>query len=259
MPLMEEFEAFGQWLFRWRSYLPLVTVALLLAALAGFDYPLGSHLLDQIWEVFCLGLSCLGLGARALTIGYAGTRTSGRNTVRQVAETLNTSGMYSIVRNPLYLGNFLMVLGVVMFYRVWWLPVIYTLLFALYYERIIFAEEMFLRRRFGAPYVEWASKTPAFLPRFRQWITPASRFDWKKLLRREYHGLMALVASMFALEITGDLYAGHGFDLDAFWAVLLSAGALSYGVLRFLHKHTKVLRRSDGETLRHGVRPDLGA
>ncbi len=54
MPLIEEFELEGQWLFRWRSYLPLVMVAVMFGGLEYFDYPYGSHLLDQLWEVLCL-------------------------------------------------------------------------------------------------------------------------------------------------------------------------------------------------------------
>src|SRR5262245_10107591 len=120
MPLLEEFESSGSLLFRWRSYLPLVPAVLIFFGLAHFDYPFGSHLLDEIWELICLAVSFLGLAIRALTIGSAASRTSGRNTTEQVADRLNTTGMYSIVRHPLYLGNFFIVLGVVIFYRVWW-------------------------------------------------------------------------------------------------------------------------------------------
>jgi hypothetical protein len=167
--------------------------------------------------------------------------------------------MYSIVRNPLYLGNFLIVLGVVLFHRIWWTPVIYMLLFALYYERIIFAEEMFLRRKFGKEYLDWAAKTPAFLPRVRQWATPGVPFDWKKVFRREYHGVMAIVASMFVLEVAGDLSTGHGFDVDVMWKFLLLTAALCYSALRFLHKYTAVLRRDDGQASRQKLPTDLRA
>jgi protein-S-isoprenylcysteine O-methyltransferase Ste14 len=257
LPLIEEFEALGHWLFRWRSYLPLATVALLFWGLAYFDYPFGSHFLDQIWEVLCLGVSFLGLIVRSLTIGWAASRTSGRNTARQVAESLNTTGMYSIVRNPLYLGNFLMVLGVVAFLRIWWIPLIYMLLFALYYERIIFAEEMFLRRKFGRNYLDWASKTPAFFPRFSQWKAPGLPFAWKKVLRREYHGVIAIVAGMFVLEVLGDLYIRHAFNVDTMWKILLPLATLAYGVVRFLHKRTSVLRDVGTRSSKHDLPHDL--
>lgn len=242
MPLIEEFESVGHWLFRWRSYLPLVTAVLLFCGLQYFSYPFGSHFLDELWEVLCLSVSFLGLVVRALTIGWSASRTSGRNTAQQVAGTLNTTGMYSIVRNPLYLGNFLMVLGVVIFLRVWWIPLIYVLLFALYYERIIFAEEMFLRPKFGKEYMEWAAKTPVFFPRLRLWKAPALPFSWRKVFRREYHGMTAVVASMFVLEILSDIYSGHGLSIDMIWRIVLPATFAGYFVVRFFHKHTSLLQ-----------------
>jgi protein-S-isoprenylcysteine O-methyltransferase Ste14 len=242
MPLIEEFESTGHWLFRWRSYLPLATVAFVLGGIEYFNYPYGSHLLDELWEVLCLMISFSGLAVRALTIGYATSGTAGRNTKGQVAADLNTTGMYSIIRNPLYMGNFLMVLGVMLFLRVWWIPVIYMLVFALYYERIIFAEEKFLRNKFSARYMDWASQTPAFLPRFNRWQAPELPFRWRKVLRREYHGLIAIASSMFLLEAAGDLYLGHGFEIDTLWAIFLPLAFGSYLVIRFLHKRTGVLR-----------------
>ncbi|MGB8874133.1 MAG: hypothetical protein WCC75_12145, partial [Desulfobaccales bacterium] len=50
-------------------------------------------------------------GSVSLPWGLPPRGTSGRNTQGQVAETLNTTGIYSLVRNPLYLGNFLIWLG----------------------------------------------------------------------------------------------------------------------------------------------------
>ena len=207
-----------------------------------FDYPYGSHLLDRLWEVLCLGVPLSGAAVRAVTIGYAADRSSGRNTLHHVADNLNTTGMYSIVRNPLYLGNFLMVLGVMLFLRVWWIPLIYVLVFALYYERIIFSEEMFLQRKLGRKYVEWASRTPAFLPRFTLWQPPTLSFRWKKVLRREYHGVLAIAAGMFILEIAGDFCAGHALEVDTLWAIFLPLALGSYLVIRFLHKRTDFLK-----------------
>jgi protein-S-isoprenylcysteine O-methyltransferase Ste14 len=156
MPLAEEFENQGTWLFRWRGFLPLVLIPLLLVALRHFRWPLDSFALHEAWEFACLGLSILGLAIRVMTVGYAPAKTSGRNTKRQVAAQLNTTGMYSIVRHPLYLGNFLIGFGVVLVQMVWWLPVLYILLFWLYYERIMFAEEAFFSSAICREYKEWA-------------------------------------------------------------------------------------------------------
>lgn len=242
MPLLEEMESSGNWLFRWRSYIPLLYIVILFSGLPYIQYQSGSHVLDQLWEVICLCVSFLGLAIRALTVGSTPRRTSGRNTKLQIADSLNVSGIYSIVRNPLYLGNFFIVLGVMMILRVWWIPLIYILFFTLYYERIIFAEEMFLRRKFGQEYLDWASATPAFIPRLKQWKPPSFPFSWKKVIRREYHGLLAVVFAQFLLEIVGDYYIKRRFSLDLLWVWIVSLTLLAYLVIRILHKKTRLLK-----------------
>ena len=241
MPMIEEMESTGNWLFRWRSYLPLFLMVLILASFSYFRYPFNSHRFDEVWELVCIGTGLLGLGIRVLTIGFVPRRTSGRNTSKQVAETLNTTGMYSIVRNPLYLGNFFMGLAVALFLRAWWLPLVYGLVFMLYYERIIFAEEAFLRRQFGDTYIEWASRTPAFVPRPSQWRKPDLPFSVRTVLRREYHGFFGLIISLFAVEQALELYMRHGWHVDPMWMWIMSLSAGFYLAIRLLSKTTSWL------------------
>jgi protein-S-isoprenylcysteine O-methyltransferase Ste14 len=242
MPLNEEFEKTGSWLFRYRSYMPLTFLAIIIASFPNFSYPFHSSFLDELWEVFCLVVGFFGLVVRALTVGYAPRNTSGRNISRQIADTLNTTGMYSIVRNPLYLGNFFMGLAVALFLRVWWVTVIYSLLFALYYERIIFAEEIFLRGKFGKNYLEWASRTPAFIPNLFLWKKPELHLSGRTILRREFQSLYGLVISLFILEETLEIYMGHSFSIDSMWAWIISISSIFYTVVMFLHLRTNLLR-----------------
>ncbi len=241
MPLVEELSRSGNWLFRWRSYLPLFLLAIIVSSLHYFSYPYGSHYLDNVWEGVCLCISFLGLSVRILTVGHAPRRTSGRNTKSQVAEILNTKGMYSVVRHPLYMGNFLMGMGVFLFLRIWWVPLIYALAFVLYYERIMFAEEMFLREKFGESYMDWANRTPAFLPHLRQWQRADISFSWKIALKREYQTLFALILAMFCLETASDWYLQKKIILDPLWVILLGIGFIFYCVVRAIRKWTKWL------------------
>lgn len=241
MALREELERSGNWLFRHRSYLPLVMFVPILLALHGFHYPSGRHDLDLAWEMLCLAIGLAGLGIRALTVGFTPAGTSGRNTAGQVASSLNTRGMYAMVRHPLYLGNYLMWLGPALFPRVWWAPVLLSLVFWLYYERIMFAEEEFLRRSFGAEYEEWAATIPPFFPHRLRWIPPTLPFSMRNVLRREYSGFFGLIATFMILEIVSDYEATGGFRLDPVWAAIFAASLVIYLVLRTLKHRTRIL------------------
>jgi len=243
MALYEEFTKTGNWLFRWRSYipLPLIVFGIILVKVKSFDYLGHSRTLDFIWEIICLFVSFFGLAIRIYTVGHAPKNTCGRNTHKQIADVLNKSGLYSIMRHPLYFGNFFIGLGISMFIHLWWASLIYVLVFWLYYERIMFAEEDFLRKKFGTEFDEWAKHTPAFLPKFSNWRRPDLSFSLKTVLRREYTGFFVIIASLTFLEITGDLVTEGKPDFDLMWIVLFSGGLVTYLILRTLKKKTKIL------------------
>ncbi len=238
MPLREEFENVGNWLFRWRSYLPLalsgvLALGLIQNRLDGFVPPLG-------WTLACFAISLVGLGVRIATVGFTPRGTSGRNTDGQRADELNSSGIYSTVRHPLYLGNFLMWLGVAMYCQLWWLAVIVSLLFWIYYERIMFAEEEYLRRKFGESYVNWAARTPAFIPSFRNYRPPNLPFSFRNVLKREYSGLLGVVMAFAAMGVCERLVVEGRFALDPTWQWICLGGVVLYVLLRTVRKQTRL-------------------
>ena len=84
--------------------------------------------------------------------------------IKKIRE-LSTGGPYSFVRNPLYVGNFLMGLGFCLFVPNWLLSLVYTLLFAFFYVGTVRKEEVVLTNLFGQNYLNYKSKVPAFIPR----------------------------------------------------------------------------------------------
>jgi len=243
MPLREDLVRQGNWLFVRRSFLPLLAAPLFVVAISHFSYLLASHKADLIWEALCLVVSLFGLAIRAITTGYTPKRTSGRNTKKgQVADLLNTDGMYSLVRHPLYLGNFFVALGPVMFLRAWWLVLAYVVAYWIYYERIMFAEEEFLREKFGDAYVEWAERTPALLIAFERWRPPLGRpFSWRTVLKREYQTLFLLILVCAGLEVVGDAVVEHRLVLDGVWMVALCAALAFFAIIRLIRKRTRLL------------------
>ncbi|MEW6602752.1 MAG: isoprenylcysteine carboxylmethyltransferase family protein [Nitrospirota bacterium] len=243
MALREEFAKSGNWLFRWRSYFPLLILPLLLVALGQSKYLEHSagETAEYIWEGFCLLVSFSGLLVRCIVVAYAPKRTSGRNTEHQKAEVLNTTGLYSTVRHPLYLGNFLIFLGMVLFVQVVWFAMLAVLSFWLYYERIMFAEEEFLRGKFGDMFLQWAEKTPAFWPRFGNWQKPALTFSFRNILKREYTAFFLIIASFTLLDIGGDVFTMGELQIDVVWLTLFIIGLIIYLVLRTLRTKTRIL------------------
>ncbi len=241
MGLREEFETTGNWLFRRRGVLPLLLFPLLLVAARESTYPEGNHKLDLAWEAVCLLLALTGLALRIGTVGFVPRDTSGRNTGGQLAGSLNTSGFYSVVRHPLYLGNYLMWLGVALFARAWWAPVIVSLVFWLYYERIMFAEEEYLRRKFGPLYTAWAAITPAFLPRPALWRAPGVRFCLLTVLRREHSSLLALMASLTVLEVASDYSYTGRLIIDPVWGTALTVTLVLCLAIRAVKHRTRLL------------------
>jgi protein-S-isoprenylcysteine O-methyltransferase Ste14 len=245
MTLKEQFERAGDRFFRWRSYLPLLMAGLFMAALLDKPSSWENSPGARWWALSCLGVSLVGLGIRFFTVGFAPRGTSGRNTREQVADSLNVTGMYSILRNPIYLGNAVIWMGLSLFIKSWWLTIIIVLFFTVFYERIIFAEEHFLQEKFGEAFFNWARQTPAILPNFKNWQPPVLPFSWKSALAREYGTFYAIIVSFTLVKFMGDWFSTKKVTIDGMWAIIFGVGTLIYVTVRILKKKTKVLSTVD--------------
>jgi len=243
MTLEDKMARQGEWLFRHRSYLPLILLPLIIVAL--MHKPSverwGGSSAENAYEAFCILISFAGLFIRCYTVGHVPAGTSGRNTKGQEASRLNTSGIYSIVRHPLYLGNFIIYLGVILFAQSIWLLLVGMSFFALYYERIMLAEERFLKEKFGEDFLRWAETTPAFFPDFKKWKANDLPFSMRNVLRREYSGFFGIVASFTAFKLIRTAFLGEGFNIGTGWIVLFASGLVVYLVLRTLKRKTRLL------------------
>lgn len=248
MPLQEELEKQGVWLFRHRGTLPLAILGI--GGLLYFRTEMNPEtflLEDTPYEIYfnsaCVLISLIGLGIRVYTVGHSPKNTSGRNVEEQVAATLNTTGTYSIVRHPLYLGNFFMWLGPALITGNYWFVIAFCLFYWIYYERIMFAEEQFLRKKFGNTYVAWAENVPAFIPNFGQFIKPDVHFSLKKVLKKEKNGLAAIFLIFCAFDIAGQ-YITHQTNYNPFLIAACALTFLFYFLIKFLSKQTTLLNES---------------
>ena len=152
-------------IFFYRGYLQGLFIALLVSYV--WFFPVHSLLggrLDTFADVVGIGSLVLGAILRMWAVSHPGRHTRSR-TIK--APSLITAGPYACVRNPIYLANFLIGLGlVVLAEAIVWVP-FYFILFGLPYRKIVDQEERFLRNRFGDEFDRYCEAVPRWLPRLK--------------------------------------------------------------------------------------------
>ena len=154
---------------------------------------------------------------------------------------LRTTGLYSLVRHPLYVGNTLTAFGFACFTTTWYLPVIVALLGILYHERIASREEVFLEGRFGEQFLQWVERVPAMVPRLSGYVPSATPFVWRRVLGREFHGLLVIGSVLFVLDVARSALATGRVAFDPFWTGFFLLTAAVFVVCSLLKKHTRAL------------------
>lgn len=244
MALKTEFATQGNFLFRYRSYFPimLLPLAAWVIYLQRGDAIFESSSLLKL-EYLAIIICTVGLIIRIITVGFTPANTSGRNTAQgQVADTVNTQGMYSLVRHPLYVGNFFMWLGIAVLTANFWFILSFIFAYWLYYERIMYAEEDFLTTKFGSRYTDWTAVTPAFIPRLGGWKGSDLTFSIKKVLKKEKNGLFAIFLLVWIFDIyVNYLKSGQFivFTTHLFWLMALTG--VTYFILKVIKKYTNIL------------------
>lgn len=194
----------GRFLFRHRG---VVFTAIVLGVLL-FSTPrhlFGQAGLDGRMDVVGVLVALLGLAVRAVTIGYEYIVRGGRN--RQVyADHLVQGGIYAHTRNPMYLGNGLLILGWALIVNAPQFYLIALPLTLLFYAAIIAAEEAYLREKFGAEFEAYCARVNRILPRltgFRSSVEDM-RFNWRRVLVKDYNTMFLSVLLLAGLVLWDD-------------------------------------------------------
>ena len=241
MALIQSFEKQGNFLFKYRGQFPVFLFVLSVPFIYLTDYTLINYKEHNLFMLIAILISVLGFCVRFYTIGTTPKGTSGRNTKEQVAEVLNSSGMYSTVRHPLYLGNYLIWLGISLASFNIYFVIIMSLLFWIYYERIMFAEERFLERKFGEDYLNWASKLPVFLPSILNFKKSDTTFSVFTVLRREYASVLAAVVGFVFIEILRNYFSTNNWSISDVTVYVLCGTIIIVLILRSLKHYTSLL------------------
>lgn len=134
-----------------------------------------------------LAITILGQAIRGATIGLAYIIRGGKNK-KVYAEDLVTTGIFSHCRNPLYVGNILMLAGVGILSNSLLYVVIMIPFFLFVYQAIVLAEENFLRNKFGEQFNSYCVNVNRWVPRLKGMQTTFSSmdFNWKRYINKEH-------------------------------------------------------------------------
>jgi protein-S-isoprenylcysteine O-methyltransferase Ste14 len=191
----------GHALFKTRDV--LFPVVLLLVALGTRPRLVrGDVRLDHWIDAAGFLVALSGEALRTLVIGLEYITRGGQN--RQVwANSLVAGGMFAHSRNPLYVGNLLIITGLAIVHNGWAMYLFVLPLFLLIYAAIVAAEEEYLHERFGDAYTEYCQRVPRWFPSLRGLAATvrAGRFDWLRVLRKEYGTPFAWMSGFFLLLI----------------------------------------------------------
>ena len=185
----------GGWLFRHRTSLP-GPVALAIVMLPG----------SESASPFLVGAGV------AVTIVGELIRLWGVHHIGAISRTrserlgpLVASGPFALVRNPLYVGNVLLWVGLAIAARMLWLAPIVLVLLALEYHAIVRWEETLLESRLGQAYREYAARVPRWIPSFNRADRGLRRategFSWSATMFSERGTLIAIAAGYLLLWI----------------------------------------------------------
>ena len=122
-----------------------------------------------------------------------------------------------------------------------WFIIVFILVFWLYYERIMYAEEQFLRRKFGEEYISWSEGIPAFIPKFNGFIRPSLSFSWKKIIKKEKNGIFAMFLIFCAFNLTGYWIRPEYIHVNYALIALAALTGISYIVIKIIKKTSGIL------------------
>ena len=172
----------GNFFFKIRSFTPIPFILALL------------YFAEPAWHTTPIGILFIVVGEflRIWAVGYAGGTT--RATSLGAARDLVTTGPYSYVRNPLYLGNFLLSFGICIVANVLWLIPVLIIGYFIQYLPIITVEEGYLQKSCGTVYQIYQEQVLRFLPQFRPYSSPSAHdFSWARAIKSEKRTLTAII------------------------------------------------------------------
>lgn len=220
--------SYGRWLFKHRNK---VFTVIMLALLLGLPPLTVAHdvRIDRWLDVLGIVIAAAGQVLRAAVIGLEYIKRGGVNK-QPHADKLVTGGMFAHCRNPLYVGNLLILAGLFVIHNH---PLVYLLggLFYLTaYHAIVAAEEDYLRNKFGPDFDAYCAQVPRWNIRWRGLATTMSSMEmnWKRMVQKDYGTAYFWMAGAALLLTIERLRADStGYVADSMVAPMAGLAALT--------------------------------
>jgi len=233
----------GNFFFKYRNWLFIILYLLLFIP----SPPLFSEKIfgEQffLWPLIIgLTVTISGQAIRGATIGLAYIIRGGKEG-KVYAEDLVTGGIFNHCRNPLYVGNILMLLGVGILANSLIYVLIVMPLFILIYQAIVLAEENYLRNKFGEKFDQYCDRVNRWIPSLKGLSSTfhSMEFKWKRWLIKEYNtqyiwlsGIVLIILLKYP-QLTGNDDNKRNLIL----AILLPLLLIYYLSIRYLKKSGK--------------------
>jgi protein-S-isoprenylcysteine O-methyltransferase Ste14 len=226
----------GSFIFRYRNLLfPILFFLLVFSRTPS----LGSKQLEYLSYVIGVTVALAGQTVRALTIGLAYIKRGGKDK-NVFAKRLVTEGVFAHCRNPLYLGNILIIVGLGIVAHSLLFYLIGIPLFIFFYMAIIRAEENYLANKFGQEYIEYCRSVNRFIPNFSGIGTTVKNmtFNWKRLIAKEYGTTYLWIVCMILL-IERNQYIQYGKQENKIVIEILVLSCILLTILFFVARYFK--------------------
>ncbi len=174
----------------------------------------------------------LGLLLRAWASGY----------IPKKSYELATAGPFAFVRNPLYVGNFLLGLGLVVIVQNVITAMIFLVGFWVLYRGTILKEEGELAARFGKSYECYVRAVPRFVPRLTPYAEKQkTTFQWNLLWKhRELETFLAVALVVIGLYLWEEMFQEGEFAWKEKVAISVGLSLIAALVMeRILRKDLK--------------------
>lgn len=229
----------GAFFFRYReAFFPFVFLLVFLPGPRIFADPL-------VAAAAGFAITFLGQLVRILTIGLRYVIRGGRQR-RVYAEDLVTDGLFAHCRNPMYVGNLLILVGFAVASNSWTCVSVAIPFFTFVYVAIVAAEELYLREKFGDGFATYTRSVPRWVPRLQglRATLAESQFHWRRVLVKEYGTMCGWIIGICAISLwhvwQAELVDERAHAVQAMF-VVIGVTAVFWIVIRVMKKrHTLV-------------------